>query len=130
MDDARKKRRLRKQEPREPVDFSDTETVIEYTTEDDEECARSRSESPERDDARCLHTEKLRWEGARDFFTLLIVSFVLLDLYARSHSTLWWGDKVAHTHRLFTDDNGHPLPYLSDMTPLYHLSSVSQPSPP
>lgn len=112
MPDARKKRRRRKPDP----ETSDTDTVVEYTSDEEagstSPSARSRSPSPPPRD--CWRSDKDRWESARDFLTLFVVGFVLIDLYARAHATLWWTPDfdMLQSHTAFTEDNAHPIPVL------------------
>ena len=96
-------RRRRKSDP----ESSDAETVVEHDSSDEEQGiypAAPDSTESHLNNHKCWPTNKEKCEAARDFFVLIVIGFVFVDMYARSHQTLWWTprDDITIPHSVFT----------------------------
>jgi hypothetical protein len=87
MRDSHKKRR----KARHDTESSGDDTTVEYDTSTSDEEAGDPSTELEEDPRQDFWaSSKDKWAAARDFVVLVVVFLVLLDLYARTHTALWW----------------------------------------
>lgn len=99
MQDSRRKRR----KARPSTESSGEETVVEYDTSDEE---AEESKEVANEPQGFLSSSDEKWAAARDFVVLVVVFLVLLDLYARTHTALWWSLPTDPTDP--TDPAAHP----------------------